>query len=168
MKSAVVFFKRLCSTLLFIGYIPYIPTGTVGSLITVCVLWYFRNDVDYVFAPQQAVYFWFLYIVFLGFAIFVSNNAKEMFGSDDPRQVIIDECAGQLVTFFLLPLTLPVLILGFLLFRFFDIVKPYPVYKFEEIDDGVGIVMDDVIAGVLANISLTLMLWGFYAIRSRL
>jgi phosphatidylglycerophosphatase A len=42
------------------------------------------------------------------------------------------------------------------------------VYKFEEIDDGVGIVMDDVIAGVLANISLTLMLWGFYAIRSRL
>jgi phosphatidylglycerophosphatase A len=156
------------STLFFIGYIPLVPTGTIGSLLTVGALWYFRNDVDYVFQPQQAVYFWFLYILFTAFAIYVSNNAKELFNNDDPREIIIDECAGQLVTFFLLPLSFPVLVLGFFLFRFFDIVKPYPVYTFEEIDGGVGIVMDDVIAGVLANISLTILLWGFYAIRSYL
>jgi len=80
--------------------------------------------------------------------------------------VVIDECAGQFITFLFIPLSLKTLILGFFLFRFFDIVKPYPIFKFEALDDSLGITMDDVAAGVFANVTLMVILWGYHAVRA--
>jgi phosphatidylglycerophosphatase A len=91
-----------------------------------------------------------------------------VFGDDDPSPVIIDEVAGQLVTFFMVPLTLKTLIAGFLLFRFYDIVKPWFVNNLQELEEGVGITLDDVAAGVLANITLVLLLLGYNWVRAYL
>jgi phosphatidylglycerophosphatase A len=168
MKRMVLhWIRRTGASLCFIGYVPFAP-GTVGSLAVLALLWVFRDTVGGYFLPQNAAAFLLAYIVFLAVAIFCANDAKEIFGSDDPRPVVIDECAGMVITYFLHPLSIYTLLLGFFLFRFYDIVKPYPVYKFEEIEDGVGIVMDDVAAGVLSNCTLFLIVWFYHAVKARL
>ena len=59
-----------------------------------------------------------------------------------------------------------VLLLGFVLFRFYDIIKPWPVYKFEELDDGLGIMVDDVVAGIMAAISLNIFIYIYHVIKT--
>jgi phosphatidylglycerophosphatase A len=73
--------------------------------------------------------------------------------------VVIDEVAGLLVTMFLVPLSWLALGLGFTLFRFFDILKPYPVRQAERLRGGLGIVMDDLLAGLYAHICLRIILF---------
>jgi phosphatidylglycerophosphatase A len=73
-------------------------------------------------------------------------------GLKDPQFVVIDEVAGQLITFIAVPLSWKSLLLGFILFRGFDIVKPPPVRQLEHLSEGVGIVVDDVAAGFYAVI----------------
>ena len=149
--------KRFFASLFFTGYIPFGP-GTIGSLITVATIFYFKDTLTPFFALANVQTFWFSYLLLLIAAIALSNNAKAVFGKDDPGQITIDEVAGQIITFFLIPLNWKTILLGFVLFRFFDIVKPYPINKFEELDGGLGIVMDDVVAGVMANLSLVAIL----------
>ncbi len=72
----------------------------------------------------------------------------------DPSEVVIDEVMGMVVAVAFLPLTPTVLLASFVLFRVFDIAKPFPVRQFEKLPGGWGIVMDDVIAGVYANVTL--------------
>jgi phosphatidylglycerophosphatase A len=160
----IQFFQKIFATIFFLGYFPLMP-GTLGSALVVFGLWYFQLHKHMVFSPLQ----WWLAIVALSaLSIAVSSRPKEVFHQEDPKQVIIDECAGQLVTFFFLPLTLNTLLLGFLLFRFFDIVKPFPIYKMEELDGGIGITMDDVVAGVLANVSLMGILKMYHLVKAAL
>lgn len=166
-KTILQWIQRIGGSLFFLGYVPLMP-GTVGSLVTVGLLWYYRGTVARFFTPEYAVTFWLFYLLFLTVCIFLSNDAKEIYGSEDARQIVVDECAGQLITFFLHPLSWRVLLLGFFLFRFYDIVKPFPVYKFEEIEDGLGVTMDDVAAGVLANISLFVIIWVYHVIKAQL
>jgi phosphatidylglycerophosphatase A len=64
-----------------------------------------------------------------------------------------------------IPLSIKTLVLGFFLFRFFDIIKPYPVHTMESLDGGLGIVMDDVAAGVLTNVSLLVILFGYHFVK---
>jgi phosphatidylglycerophosphatase A len=156
--------QKAVSSLLFLGYIPMIP-GTIGSAVTVFGLWYLQTHTHAVFSPLQ---WWIAVIALIGFSIVVSSRPREVFGREDPPQVIIDECAGQLITFFMVPLSLNTLLLGFLLFRFFDIVKPFPIYKLEEVEGGVGITMDDVVAGVMANVSLLAILQAYNIVKSAL
>jgi phosphatidylglycerophosphatase A len=68
----------------------------------------------------------------------------------------------------MVPISLRTLILGFVLFRFFDIVKPYPVNDMQQLDDNIGITMDDVLAGVYANCSLLLILYGYDLVKGYL
>ena len=166
-KTILQWIRKTLSSLFFLGYIPLMP-GTVGSLVTVGLLWYYRDSVAYLFMPQHATTFWLYYIIFLAITIFLSNDSKETFGAEDSKHIIIDECAGQIITFFLHPLSWRVLLLGFLLYRFYDIVKPFPVYKFEEIEDGLGVTMDDVAAGVMANVSLFIIIWAYHVIKAQL
>ena len=80
----------------------------------------------------------------------------------DPPEIVIDEVAGLLVTIILIPFTWPTLIAGFFLFRFFDILKPPPIKGIEKkIKGGVGVVLDDLVAGAYAHISLRLLIWLF-------
>lgn len=79
-------------------------------------------------------------------------------GKVDPREVVIDEVMGMVVTLAFLPLNPKTIGIGFLLFRIFDIIKPFPVRRSEKLPGGWGIVMDDVIAGIYANVGLRLIL----------
>jgi phosphatidylglycerophosphatase A len=166
-KRLLKWFRIILGSMFFIGFIPLAP-GTLGALITVAVLWFSMDTVSPLFLSSNAATFWLLYLLLLSITIFITNQAKENFGVEDPKQIIIDESVGQLIVFFLIPLSWRVLILGFLLFRFYDIVKPFPVYKFEDLEDGLGITMDDVVAGILANISLFFILWLYHVIKSYL
>jgi phosphatidylglycerophosphatase A len=77
-----------------------------------------------------------------------------MYKEADPRQVVVDEVCGYLVTMVFITSSLMNIIIGFFLFRFFDIVKPPPARSSERLPGGVGIVADDVVAGIYANIIL--------------
>ena len=105
-------------------------------------------------SPVAGAYVLFFFILM---AIRVSARSAAALGNDDPGEVVIDEAAGLLVTLFLLPATMPNLWLGFVLFRLFDILKPYPIRRLEKIGGGAGIVLDDLLAGVYGNVSLRLI-----------
>ena len=79
-------------------------------------------------------------------------------GGKDPQFVVIDEVAGQLIALIAVPLSWKSLLVGLILFRVFDIVKPPPVRQLEQLPEGTGIVLDDVAAGIFACISIHLLL----------
>jgi len=90
--------------------------------------------------------------------VWAAGEAEKFFGRTDPGQVVVDEVVGQMLTFLLLPrLTLGWLLLGFLLFRVFDIFKPFPARQAERFSRGWGIMLDDVIAGVYGLCVLTVL-----------
>lgn len=92
-------------------------------------------------------------------AIYVSGEAENLFRKKDAPQIVIDEIAGFQFTMFLITPTVWHILCGFLLFRFFDILKPFPAgYCQKRLSGGYGVVMDDVAAGIYANISLTLLI----------
>jgi len=94
-------------------------------------------------------------------AIWASSLCERGLGRNDPPEVVVDEVAGFLLTLFLLPLSWLTLCFGFVLFRFFDIAKPFPIRWLEKrLRGGTGVVFDDLLAGIYANLSLKLlMLW---------
>lgn len=92
-------------------------------------------------------------------AIWSSHRTEKLLGKEDPPEVVIDETAGFFVTMVLLPLTWQNIALGFILFRVFDIVKPWPIRQAERLRGGLGIVMDDLLAGVYAHLVLRGIVW---------
>ena len=88
--------------------------------------------------------------------MWASGRAEKISGITDPSFVVIDEVAGQLITLFLLPFSWKILIAGFILFRVFDVIKPFPARRAEKLHGGWGIMMDDVLAGLYGNILLQL------------
>jgi len=141
-----VFFATGC----LVGKVPFAP-GTFGSLLGI-PLYYLLSKVE----------LWQLLIVtllFIVFAIWIANAAEKILGKKDPGSIVIDEIAGQLVTFIGIPLSPFTAVTGFILFRIFDIWKPYPIRAMErKIPGGAGVVMDDVIAGIYGNIALRVIL----------
>ena len=133
----------------FIGFIPGAP-GTYGSLAAT-VSFYLIYRFSHRVLPE-------LHLSVLGVIVIVgvvtSAEASLRFGSDDPPEVVIDEIAGQILTFLFLPVSSWNLILGMVLFRIFDIWKPYPIRRVESLKNGVGIMADDLLAGVYSNIVL--------------
>jgi len=128
----------------YIGYLPVAP-GTLGSLAAL-VLYYFicHNAVI-----MGAV---ILIVIILGFMTAV--RVEEMFGEKDPGEIILDEFAGMLISLYRLPPTMGYVVTGFLLFRFFDIVKPKPILSIEKLKGSLGIMSDDIVAGIYANMIL--------------
>jgi len=96
----------------------------------------------------------FALVVVTVVAIWASDRTQELLGRTDPSEVVIDEVAGFLVTMLLLPTSWVNMGLGFVLFRFFDIAKPWPVRQAERLKGGFGIVVDDLLAGVYAHLCL--------------
>ena len=87
------------------------------------------------------------------------NAAERHFGRTDPRQVIIDEVMGMLITLFLNPVSLKGAFAGFLFFRATDVVKPYPANRLERLPGGVGVMADDAMAAIYANLALRVGIW---------
>ncbi|MDR2727874.1 MAG: phosphatidylglycerophosphatase A [Chitinispirillales bacterium] len=162
MKNPLLYWIRKAgASCLFLGYFPF-ASGTVGALITVAALFFAKDHIGFMLGPQNALYYWWAILALTAVSFFLTDKGKEVFGRDDPPQAIFDEVVGQFITFFMVPVNIRTLLLGFVLFRFFDIVKPFPVHSLEEIEGGVGVTMDDVGAGVLANVTLMILLGSYH------
>ena len=141
-KNLVLFFATGC----YSGFSPGAP-GTAGSVIGVALFW--------LLSPLSFPLYIITVTAFIFLAIWCASRASGIYQKKDPSQVVIDEIAGYLVTMAALPPTWGYIIAGFLLFRVMDIVKPYPIRWIDQnIAGGYGIVLDDVLAGVYANIIL--------------
>jgi phosphatidylglycerophosphatase A len=91
--------------------------------------------------------------------MWIAHEAEKILQTKDPGCIVIDEIAGMILTLFGLPFNMMTLILGFVLFRVLDIWKPYPIrFLDKNLSGGVGIVMDDVAAGILSNLVLRIIL----------
>jgi phosphatidylglycerophosphatase A len=131
------------------GYLPKAP-GTFGTIVGVALFWAL-SDLPF-------VHYTIVTIVFIVFASWIAEQARGLFGVDDPPQVTIDEIAGFLVTMLGHAWNWEFVVAGFVLFRIFDILKPFPVRSIDrKIKNGWGIVLDDVLAGVYANAGLMIL-----------
>jgi phosphatidylglycerophosphatase A len=129
-----------------VGYSPVAP-GTLGTLIGIPVF-YFLSNISSPVYEITLIGFFFL-------SIWISENAEMFFGKKDDQRIVIDEIMGFLVTMLWVPKTAILMVIGFFLFRFFDILKPFPIRRLEKrLKGGYGVVLDDVMAGVYANIVL--------------
>ena len=131
-----------------IGLIP-VAQGTFGALAGILLAIAVAH-----LHPLAGAYVLFFFILL---AIWASEKSARTLEKGDPAEVVIDETAGQLLTLYLLPATGFNLCLGFLLFRLFDILKPYPIRRLERIGGGPGIVLDDLLAGIYANLCIRLV-----------
>jgi phosphatidylglycerophosphatase A len=154
-----------------VGLIPLAP-GTWGSAVGVGLFWLlnsasaqlysfairhgaplaselsFRNSLLLIFAAV---------VTFVG--IWAGSRVERRTGLEDPGLVVIDEVAGQLLAYLLIPLSFSpwTLLAGFLAFRLFDIWKPYPIRKLEVLESGLGIMADDILAGLYAAVLLSIL-----------
>lgn len=144
-------FAEFISTGLYIGYFPVAP-GTFGSLTAVILIW----CVD-----QLTGYSLFMRVIFVAVSFIGGLMSVDIFLKDvkqkDPGYVVIDEWAGQFVALMLFPATITNLIIGFILFRVFDVLKVYPANRAENLRGAWGVMVDDIIAGLYAL--LCLYLW---------
>jgi len=135
----------------FIGTVPFAP-GTFGSIIglPICFL---ISRLDILIAVICT-------ILFILFAIWMAAVAEKALKKKDAGEIVIDEIAGLIVTFIGIPFTLKTVIVGFIIFRAFDILKPFPIRLIEKkVTGGPGIVFDDVLAGLYANLILRLAIY---------
>ena len=132
------------ATSLGIGYVPYAP-GTFGSAAGLLLWWFLPHS----FAIQLAA----IVIVF-AIGSWSGNVAEHHFGASDPPPVVIDEVMGMWITLLLNPVGWQGAVIAFLLFRLFDVIKPYPADRLEHLHGGLGVMADDGMAAVYANIAL--------------
>jgi phosphatidylglycerophosphatase A len=132
-----------------VGYSPVAP-GTLGTLVAIPI-YYFLSGIPSPLYEITLGGFFFL-------AVWISENAERFFGKKDDQRIVIDEIMGFLITMLWIPKTVRFIIIGFFLFRFFDILKPFPIRRLEKgLKGGYGVVLDDVLAGVYGNIILQLI-----------
>ncbi|MFN3739283.1 MAG: phosphatidylglycerophosphatase A [Thermodesulfovibrionales bacterium] len=143
-KAAIII-----SSLFYTGYIPLAP-GTFGTVIALVFLMIFKIE-GFIF------YSFLLFILILG--IYVSDKAEQATGEKDSRHIVIDEFAGYMVSMAGVTPQWKNLLIAFLLFRFFDILKPFPIRDIERrLSGGLAIMLDDIIAGLYSNIILRLLI----------
>lgn len=140
----------ILSTWFGTGLIPFAP-GTMGTLGAIPLV--------PAFALAGPIPYLLMTIGFIALAVWAAGKSSKLLNEKDPSRVVIDEVAGFLVTLLFLPLTPFNLISAFVLFRLFDILKPFPARRLERLKGGFGIVMDDLMAGVYANLCLRLILF---------
>jgi phosphatidylglycerophosphatase A len=138
----------ILSTFFYVGYLPFIP-GTFGSAAGILLFYLIKdNDVFYILFT--------LIMVILGFS--VAGRAEKIFNKKDAKCIVIDEVSGMLLSFMFLPYDIKLVIMGFILFRIFDSLKPYPANHMERLEGGIGIMSDDIIAGLYTNLILQVVL----------
>ena len=143
------FIVQCAATFFFVGRISKAP-GTWGTLAAI-PLWYFLAQLS------PLIYMSVVFILlFLG--ILVCQLYEKNKGTHDSKEIVIDEVVGFLITMTWLPLTWQSLVVGFILFRFFDIVKPPPIRQLDQkVKGGVGVMIDDVAAGIVSNVILQII-----------
>ena len=139
------------ATVGYCGYFPIAP-GTVGSaagLIVYLLVW----------STQSPVFEALLIAAVFGVGVWAGTVSERYFGGIDPGPVVIDEVLGMLLTLAFIPVGLSGALAGFVLFRIFDVIKPFPADRLERLYGGLGIMADDAMAGIYANLGLRLVMW---------
>jgi phosphatidylglycerophosphatase A len=146
--------KRLAILLATVGYVGHFPVapGTAGSAVALPLYLLVRMTGSP--AVEVAVI-----LVLLAAGCWAGTVAETHYARTDPGYVVLDEVVGMLVTLLFVPVSFAGAIVGFLLFRLFDIVKPFPARQCERLHGGVGIMADDVVAGIYGNLALRLIIW---------
>jgi phosphatidylglycerophosphatase A len=145
-QKSVIFIATGC----YIGNITFAP-GTFGTVLGL-LLCFFLSKIDYSMAVL-------LTLIFILCAIWIANEAEKILKTKDPGCIVIDEIAGIILTLSGLPFNITSVTAGFLVFRALDIWKPYPIRLLEnKFAGGIGIVLDDVAAGILSNLILRFLL----------
>jgi len=163
-----------------VGYFPIAP-GTLGSLVGALlyfVLWGAagrvlstnalakRLSLLYVFTPQLAFMLVVIFVVAI-VGIWAASRAERLLQRKDPSVVVIDEVAGQMIAFLSGPFWIQTwwsILTAFVLFRAFDIWKPYPIRRLEGLESGLGIMADDIVAGAYALIVNSILISGYLLI----
>ena len=144
-EKVVLFIATGC----FIGKIPFAP-GTFGSLAGILLC--------FIFSKTSELAAIFYLVVFIIFSIWIANDTEKILNKKDPGSIVIDEIAGMAVTLIGLPFNIFYVATGFIVFRILDISKPFPIRYIEKrIPGGAGIVLDDVAAGIIANVILRMI-----------
>ena len=136
--------NALFATAFGIGRTPYMP-GTAASAVAALIAWFVAPIVGH----------WMLLPLGLAVGaagIFVSGAYARERGEIDPSSCVIDEVAGQWIALAFAPISLPAFALAFFFFRFFDMIKPWPISAAEKLPGGYGIIADDVLAGLIAGL----------------
>jgi len=144
-------FHKLAATVFGIGYLGK-GVGTIAAFFA-CACWYLLWHNNAMIIPAIL-----LIAIVTALGIWSGNKVEPIWGKDHNR-VVIDEVAGMFVSLLFVPVTLPYIIAGFILFRFFDILKPLFIRRLEALPGGWGVMADDLLAGVYANIILQLIVW---------
>jgi len=139
----------LIGTCFYIGRIPGAP-GTYASAATALALYASYRAGGWIVPALHLSAVSLLTIA----GVVASARVARLRGCEDPSAIVIDEAAGQLLTYFLIPLNLYSLAIGFFLFRLFDIWKPFPIRRAEKLAHGAGVMADDLLAGLYANLAL--------------
>lgn len=130
------------------GYVPIAP-GTAGTLGAIPLFWLLRD--------LPAPLYLLTVLAFIALAVAAAAVAGRYWKVVDASPIVVDEVAGYLVTMALLPWSWGGAVAGFVLFRIFDVLKPWPASAFDRVKNGFGVVMDDVAAGVWAWVALALL-----------
>jgi phosphatidylglycerophosphatase A len=162
-------YLALALTTFGVGYIPGAP-GTYGSLLAVAfyaglssLFGSFRytpsvTQPEFMVAAIHAVIL-IAFLLFILLGIWAAGRSAKLLGNTDPKQAVVDEVIGQLLVFLFIPFTRSwtLIAAGFLLFRVFDIWKPYPIDSLQSLPGGIGVCADDILAGCYAGVVLSVL-----------
>ncbi|MDO8536492.1 MAG: phosphatidylglycerophosphatase A [Candidatus Omnitrophota bacterium] len=135
---------KMTTSFFYLGHSPFMP-GTLGSLAGLGIYFVVKDKL-----PIYAFSIVFLFI--LGFLF--SAEAEKIYKRKDAQMIVIDEACGMMLSLFLVPYNIYIMILGFVLFRTFDILKPPPARQIEKFSGSFGVMFDDVIAAIYTNFIL--------------
>ena len=139
------------ATVGYCGYFPIAP-GTVGSaagLLFYLAVWW----------AQSPVFEVALILVLFAAGVWAGTTSERYFGGIDPGPIVMDEVVGMLITLAFIPVSITGALIGFLLFRVFDVIKPFPAGRFEKLHGGLGVMADDAMAAIYANMALRIVLY---------
>ena len=139
---------KLLASFFYLGYLPFMP-GTFASLVGLGIFYLVKEKPVTYLAVTSC-------LVFTGFLI--SGRAEEIFRKKDHRAIVIDEVCGMLLSLLFIPCQLKFVIIAFFIFRLMDTIKPYPADRLQDLKGSLGVMSDDIIAGIYTNIILQIAL----------
>ena len=147
-------FIEFTSTMFYSGYFPVGP-GTAGTLVAVGIY-----ILEYIIFGEIS---WIINVVIVALLLYPSvkicDRAEKFFGIKDPPQVVIDESLGYWIAVLCYPFNLKIVAIAFFIFRLFDILKPYPIKKIQNLRGGLGIMVYDWLAGIYTNLMILLIIF---------
>ena len=139
------------ATVGYCGYFPFAP-GTVGSaagLLFYALVWWTGSPIVEVG----------MIVLLFAAGVWAGTTAERYFGGVDPGPIVVDEVVGMLITLAFIPVGWSGALAGFILFSIFDVIKPFPAGRLEALHGGLGVMADDAMAAIYANLALRLLMW---------